>query len=194
MSEVDTKEAPKRGRPPGTPNKVNTMTANAERPEPRPAQTKSEDPRERAARRAAEVRGHLGGMDDGIDEFAAPDAPPGWAYEWKTRLVLGQENAAHMVALTRMGWEPVPVSRHPEMMPGNYTGQTIERKGMILMERPLELVEEAREIERRRAIGQVKAKEQQLSGAPEGGLGHRDHAQIKPKINKGYEPIPVPKD
>ena len=62
------------------------------------------------------------------------------------------------------------------------------------MERPTELVEEAREIERRRAIGQVRAKEQQLAGTPEGGLGHRDHAQVKPKINKGYESIPIPKD
>ena len=123
------------------------------RPDPRPAMAKEEDPRDRAARRAAEIRGHLGSMDDGVDEFAAPEPPPGWSYEWKRKLTLGAEEPSHMVALTRMGWEPVPASRHPEMMPsgGNYVH--IERKGMILMERPKELVDEAREIERRRALG-----------------------------------------
>lgn len=164
------------------------------RPDVRPSSSQEEDPRERAARRAAQVRGHLGDMDSGIDEFSAPSAPPGWTYEWKRKLVLGQEDPAHMVELVRMGWEPVPATRHPEMMPSGWAANTIERKGMILMERPTELVEEAREIERRRAIGQVRAKEQQLAGTPEGGLGHRDHAQVKPKINKGYESIPIPKD
>lgn len=164
------------------------------RPDIRPAALQEEDPRERAARRAAQIRGHLEGTEGGTDEFEAPAAPPGWTYEWKRKTILGQEDPAHMVELVRMGWEPVPVSRHPERMPSNWSGTTIERKGMILMERPTELVEEAKEIERRKAISQVRAKEAQLAGVPEGGLGHRDHALAKPKINKSYEAMPVPNE
>jgi hypothetical protein len=163
------------------------------RPDPRPVTAKEEDPRDRAARRAAEIRGHLGSMDDGVDEFAAPEPPPGWSYEWKRKLTLGAEEPSHMVALTRMGWEPVPASRHPEMMPsgGNYVH--IERKGMILMERPRELVDEAREIERRRAIGQVRAKEAQIAGTPDGTMT-RDDPRVAPKIKKAYEAMPIPKE
>ena len=133
-------------------------------------------------------------MDEGSDEFAAPPAPPGWAYEWKRKTVLGQEDPAYQVHLARMGWEPVPTARHPEMMPGQGSYPTIERKGMMLMMRPEVISEEARAIELRKARSQVRAKEEQLSGTPEGGLGHRDHPQARPRINKGYEPIPVPKD
>lgn len=168
-------------------------SAPAPRAPMRPEPSVDEDPRERAARRAAEVRLHNNGnMDEGIDEFRAPQAPDGWTYEWKNKTVVGMEMHSYQVELYRKGWEPVPTSRHPEMMPIESKSATIERKGMVLMERPTELVDEAKSIERRKAIGQVRAKEAQLAGTPEGGLGHRDHAQVQPKISKGYEPMPIP--
>lgn len=159
------------------------------------AEMREESPAERAKRRAAEIRGHLGGMDEGNDEFYIDPSmvPDGWAYEWKRRLLLGAEDPSHNVALYRMGWEPVPASRHPEMMPRGWSGETIERKGMVLMERPKELVEEARHTEYRKAVNQVRDKEAQLAGTPDGTLT-RDHAQARPNIKKGYEPIPIPKD
>lgn len=165
-----------------------------ERPSMR-GSVREESPADRAKRRAAEIRGHLGGLDEGTDEFYIDPhvIPDGWSYEWKRRLLLGAEDPSHNVALYRMGWEPVPASRHPEMMPRGWHGDTIERKGMILMERPLELVEEARSHELRKARNQVRDKEAQLAGTPEGTLT-RDHAQAKPSIKKGYEPIPIPKD
>jgi hypothetical protein len=164
------------------------------RPDMRGAMTSEEDPRARAARRAAEIRGHVGSMDEGNDVFTLPMAPAGWTYEWKRKSVLGQEDPAHQVALRRMGWDPVPADRHPEMMPSNGVFDTIERKGMILMERPTELVEEARQIELLRARQQVRHKEAQLAGVPEGGLGNRDHPQVRPKIGKSYEAMPIPKE
>lgn len=168
--------------------------APIERPSMR-AEMREESPAERARRRAAEIRGHLNGIDEGTDEFYIDNSmiPEGWSYEWKRRLLLGAEDPSHNVALYRMGWEPVPLSRHPEMMPRDWKGETIERKGMILMERPLELVEEARQIERRKAVNQVRDKEAQIAGTPDGTLT-RDHAQARPSIKKGYEPIPIPKD
>jgi hypothetical protein len=155
---------------------------------------REEDPRAAAARRAAEIRANQSPDDDGVDEFKLPPAPDGWTYEWKTKSVMGAINHAHLTELRRQGWEEVPTQRHPEEMPVGGKDPIIERKGMILMQRPTVIVEEARRAQIIKARSQVKFKEEQLNGTPEGGLGHRDHAQVRPKISKGYEPMPVPKD
>ena len=198
---MENKPIRRRGRPPREERVVEFVETTEiventpiERPSMR-AEMREESPAERARRRAAEIRGHLNGIDEGTDEFYIDRSmiPEGWSYEWKRRLLLGAEDPSHNVALYRMGWEPVPLSRHPEMMPRDWKGNTIERKGMILMERPLELVEEARQIERRKAVNQVRDKEAQIAGTPDGTLT-RDHAQARPQIKKGYEPIPIPKD
>lgn len=157
---------------------------------------REDDPLTRAAKRVAELRGHLGGLDEGQDEFYVDPSmiPDGWAYEWKRHLLLGAEDPSYNVSLAREGWEPVPVNRdskHRAMMPMNWAGGYIERKGMILMERPAEIVEEMRQLEKRKARDQVRAKEAQLSGTPDGTLT-RDHPQAKPQIKKGWDAIPVP--
>jgi hypothetical protein len=156
---------------------------------------RADDPRSRAAKRAAEIRGNVGSMDEGVDDFYIDtrEIPDGWTYEWKRRTIAGQEDPAYQVSLARMGWEPVPADRHPYMMPvkGQYT--TIERKGMMLMERPMELSEEARSIELRRARQQIANKKSQLGSSPDGQFG-RDHASVKPKVSNSYEPMPIPND
>ena len=159
------------------------------------SEVREEDSRARAARRAAEIRGHIGDMDQGVDEFFVDPSiiPEGWTYEWKRQSILGQEDATHQIHLARMGWEAVPARRHPGMMPASWTKGTIERKGMILMERPTEVVEEARRIQNKAAKDQVRAKEAQIAGAPDGTMT-RDHAQTRPKINKSFEAIPIPKE
>jgi hypothetical protein len=159
--------------------------------EPLRPQLREETSLERARKRAAELRDHLGGVEEASDDFyVSPDiVPDGWVYEWKRKLVLGAEDPTYEVQLARAGWEPVPASRHPEMMPkGEYA--VIERKGLLLMERPKEIVDEIRRLEQRRARDQVRAKEAQLAGTPEGTLT-RDDPRVAPKIKKGYEPIPV---
>jgi hypothetical protein len=194
-------------RPRGRPRKVQaansvvtteTVEAAAESFDNRPslrAPMRDEDPRARAAARAAQIKGHLGSMDEGIDEFFIEPTvvPDGWTYEWKRKTVMGAEDPSYQVSLARMGWEPVPAGRHPEMMPAGMSKADIERKGMILMERPKEITDEARAIEHRRAREQVYVKEQQLSNAPEGTLT-RDHAQARPNIKKSYSPVSIPKE
>ena len=64
---------------------------------------------------------------------------------------------------------------------------------MILMERPMSLTIEARDVELRRARMQVRAKEQQLSSTPDGTMT-RDHARVKPNVKKSFEPMPIPED
>jgi len=149
-----------------------------------------EDPKARAARRAAELRDH-GSLDDGVDEFYIDPAsiPDGWTYEWKRKTVLGQEDPAYQVAVARAGWEPVPASRHPEMMPTGWSGAIIERKGQVLMERPTEIVNQAKARDYKRARDQVRMKESQLSGTPANTL-----ERTPANISKSYEAvIPVPK-
>jgi hypothetical protein len=157
---------------------------------------RAESSLDRARKRAAELRGHMDETADSTDEFYVPldIIPDGWTYEWKRRLVLNQEDPAYTVQLAQDGWEPVPVSRcrrHRAMMPANWGGNTIERHGMILMERPEEITQEYRARDLRNARAQVRVKEQQLATTPDGTLTRSD-PRVAPKINKSYSPIAVP--
>jgi hypothetical protein len=194
-------ESPRRrGRPRKDPSEAPVVknepieSPSVERP-PMRSEMRERDPRSEAERRAAEILGHLGSMDEGVDDFYINPSkvPDGWTYEWKRKTIYGQEDPAYEVQLARNGWTPVPASRHPEMMPKSGGHQTIIRKGQILMERPQIVTDQVVNANNRRARDQVRAKESQLSAAPQGQFD-RDHAQVRPKINKGYEPIPIPKD
>jgi len=164
---------------------------NAARVDVRPAM-REESPAERARKRAAEIRGHAD-LDEGTDEFYVPKdiIPDGWTYEWKRYSTYNQIDSSHIRELERKGWAFVPAARHPQLVAIGDTGNIILRKGLALMERPTEIVEEARLIEQRRASDQVRSKEQQLSGTPEGTMT-RDHAKARPQIKKSYEAIPIP--
>jgi hypothetical protein len=136
-------------------------------------------------------------MNEGTDEFFfSPDqVPDGWTYEWKRRTIMGQEDPAYQVALARTGWEPVPARRHPEMMPVNWKGDSIERKGMVLMQRPKAITDRIEEMDRHRARNQIRAKEQQLNAAPPGTMESEfSDARTRPVIKKSFEAIPIPKD
>ena len=165
------------------------MSTTPERPAMRP-ELREDDPRARAAARAAQIRDDNGGMDEGTDEFYIPKnmVPDGWVYEWKRHTIWNQEDPAYTVQLAREGWEPVPSSRHPTWMPSNWEKGSIERKGMILMERPKEISDEVRRIEYRRAREQVRIKESQLSGTPDGTMD-----RVAPTIKKTFD-MPIPED
>ena len=181
--------AKRRGRPRKVdPETVETVSIR----QPMRAEMREPDPRSAAAKRAQEILENIGQADEGQDDFRTPKAPDGWTYEWKRNTLFNQEDPAYMTSLLRTGWEAVPAKRHPEMMPIGAM-KSIERKGMILMERPAEVTRKFEEADKRRARLQMRAKEEQLGSAPQGQFG-RDHAQAAPKINKSYAPLPVPKD
>lgn len=158
-------------------------------------QAPEEDSHARAARRVAELEAHWGGDDyDSVDKFYIDPRiiPDGWGYEWKTLTVLGAENPGYQVSIAQSGWEPVPASRHPEMMPTGYTGGTIDRDGMRLFERPSVIIEKAKARELRKARQQVSQKEEQITGAPAGqNSPFGKHPQTG--IRRSYEAIPIPK-
>lgn len=188
----------RRGRPPNVPQPIPLPTATTPSDLEPPTATvfREEDPRTRAARRAAELRDHRGSLDEGTDDFYidARIIPDGWSYEWKRHTTLGAEDPGYQVSLARAGWEAVPAHRHPEMMPDNYKGGSITRKGMILMERPLEITNEAKALELRKARAQVNQKEAQLNGAPAGQFERDNKGAPMAKISKTYEAIPIPKE
>lgn len=164
-----------------------------ERDELRPTM-RDEDPRTRAARRADELRGHLGEMDEGTDRFYVdPDSiPDGWTYNWKRFSSYELQDTANQIRVKREGWTPVPAGRHPEMMPqGAAEGDIILRDGLVLMECPTEIVKERQSIELRRARDQVRYKEAQLAGTPDGTMT-RDHDKVKPRIKKSYAAMEIP--
>jgi hypothetical protein len=165
------------------------------RPPPRP-EIRDDDPRARAARRAEEIREHNSGSSEGGDKFwIDPDTvPDGWSYEWKVRTVLNAENPAHQLELQRRGWTPVPASRHPEKMPSEWKGQTIEMDGMIMMERPKEITDEAINDRLRRARMQVRAKEEQLAAAPSGQFERANKDNSLVKVKKSFESMPIPEN
>jgi hypothetical protein len=177
----------------GVAGAVGSVLANVSPPEAAPA-PREEDPRTRAARRALELREHLGSMDDGVDKFYIDPRiiPDGWSYEWKRHTLLGKEDPSYEVSIAQKGWEAVPRSRHPFMMPEGYRGETIEREGMILMERPQEITDEVKALELRKARTQVRDKEIQLGAAPAGQFERGTHPNTQPKISKTYEAIPIP--
>jgi hypothetical protein len=78
------------------------------------------------------------------------------------------------------------------MMPIGHKGNEITRKGMVLMERPLEITEEVRAAELRRARLQVRAKEEQLSSTPQGQFERSNKGNDLVKVKKGYEAIAIP--
>lgn len=156
---------------------------------------REEDPRARAARRALELREQGTFDDDGsVDKFYIDPklVPDGWSYEWKMFTVLGKENPSYQVAMAHKGWEAVPSSRHPHLMPINYAGNTIEREGMILMERPLEITQEAKARDLRVAKAQVRGKEEQLGASPQGTFERANKDQSLVKVKKTYESVPIP--
>lgn len=152
-----------------------------------------DEARQRAAKRTAELREH-GLADESTEDkyFIAPsEIPDGWSYEWKRKTCYGAEDPAYDVQLARQGWEPVDVSRHPEFMPKGYKG-AIERDGMILMERPTEIVEEAKKRDARKARLQVQAKEAEMAGAPSGHFERSNKDESMVKVKKSMEHVAIP--
>lgn len=151
-------------------------------------------PLQRAEIRAKEIFDNLGdGIEDSDEFYIDLDIiPDGWTYEWKTHTIFGKVDPTYQVTLARRGWEPVPSSRHPELMPVGTDEKNITRKGMILMERPKEVTEEVRRIEKKSAKNQVRAKEEQLSMAPQGQFERSNKDSSMVKVGRSFESIPVP--
>jgi len=148
-----------------------------------------EQARARAEARIRQIRGNpdlSGGAER--DKYWAPPPPEGFDYQWKLKSVMNQDDIDRIRQNELNGWEAVPLSRHPELMPRGWRGQTIEVGGLVLMERPKVFTDEAREEERRAARDAVITKEQQMREGRSGDLGRREVN----RFSKTRAPIDVP--
>jgi len=156
------------------------------------------DPRAAAAARAAQLQAHWGGeIPEEVNEYYIDPiiVPDGWSYEWKRLTVYNAPDPAYQVTVAQGGWEPVPTSRHPEMMPEGWDKSAqITRKGQGLFERPAIIT--ARAVEKRAfdARLQMRQKQEQLGMAPKGQLERtKSDGSSLVKINRSYEQMPIPK-
>ena len=148
-----------------------------------------EQSKARAEARIRQIRGNpdlVGGGER--DKYWAPPPPDGFDYQWKLKSVMNQDDIDRIRQNELNGWEAVPLSRHPELMPRGWRGQTIEVGGLVLMERPKIFTDEAREEERRAARDAVITKEQQMREVRAGDLGRREVN----RFSKTRAPIDVP--
>jgi hypothetical protein len=146
-------------------------------PQPAPAQRTRAQPREaaRAPTRAGAVT--VTGRGGEIltrkrtqtgDMFAIPPEliEPGWEYQWAAVTVAGNSEILmdQNLMMAENGWRPVPAERHPgRFMPMGHKGSII-RGGQMLMERPKALCDEARGEDKRKAIQQMRDRDQSLMG------------------------------
>ena len=150
-----------------------------------------ETPEQSRARAEARIRAIRGNPDlahgTERDKYWAPPPPDGFDYQWKLKSVMNQDDVERIRQNEMNGWEPVPLTRHPELMPKGWKGETIEVGGLVLMERPMMFTQEAREQERRAAREAVLMKEMQMKEGRGGDLGPR---QVN-RFSKTHQSIPV---
>ncbi len=110
--------------------------------------------------------------------------PPGMSYEWKRVTYAGKEDREHQIDTDENGFTPVPADRHPELAGRNAkAGERIERGGLMLMERPMELRQEALEEDAEQAHLQVNTQMRRLKLADDQG-----HERIINKARRSYGP------
>jgi hypothetical protein len=144
MNELNTSETPVapvklKGRPKGSKNK-NTLRDKehvAMRSPSNSAEHAAEHDKPRTRRRNATS------ASSPLD-WPKEEIPEGSSYEWKRLSVVGEENHYYIAHMRQQGWEPVDPRRHPNRVPPGYDKPTIVHEGLILMERPIELTEQAR--------------------------------------------------
>jgi len=115
--------------------------------------------------------------------------PAGMSYEWKRATVYGASDPYYDVQMREQGWEPVQAERHPELVASGTTG-SIVRDGLILMERPVELTEEARSEDYASAIEPVHTMKQKIGEAPAGTLP-REAPNLRNSMRTTYEAMPI---
>lgn len=126
-------------------------------------------------------------------DFDRSKIPPGWSYEFKKASIYGQEDRQYHLSLLRNHWRPVPGSRHPELVGSGAGDHPIIIEGLMLMERPEYLTEEAKREDFVKGQGQMEqqfARLDQIDAIdPRQGF-----EQSRSTINRTFERGAVPDD
>lgn len=122
-------------------------------------------------------------INENIFYIPEEEIPEGSSYEWKRWTVHGLEDPFYIAQMREQGWEPVDPKRHPNWLPPGYAQPHIIKGGQILMERPIELTEEARAEQRSLSKRQVREAEQRLGLTPRD-TGTRSLPEVAPRVHK----------
>lgn len=123
-----------------------------------------------------------------VDKFYLDPSiiPDGTSYEWKRSTIFGKNDVYYDREMLEQGWRAVPAKRHPFLMPDGYEGPII-RDGLILMERAIELTNEAKQELAAAAFDQVHTKMQQLGEAPPGTMQRQNGSKgAMVEVNRSY--------
>lgn len=116
--------------------------------------------------------------------------PSDISVEWKRWSNVGEENPFYIAHLREQGWEPVNPKEHPDWVPvpPDYKDNVIIKSGLILMERPRELTEEARREMRQLSRRQIIEAEQRLGMTQKGELA-RQAPQVVKEIGRMVQTV-----
>jgi hypothetical protein len=169
---------------------------NSDRPQQHISVTAERETLHEAAHKPPRTRERTRGSSVAENPFHIPPEiiPPDQSWEWKKFSVHGMEDPFYLNEMRHQGWEPVDPRLYPEIVPPGYTQPNIIRQGLILMERPIELTNEAiaeRELMARR---QVNEAEERLGRTPRE-LSSKDlvnDSKIKAKVHREWNrPIAI---
>ena len=134
--------------------------------------------------------------DSVSDPFAIPAdlKDPDWDTQWVRVSVHGWEDVDNQVGMQENGWRPISANRpgwEGRFMPPGYKG-AIQKSGLMLMERPMVLSEEAHDEEKRLVRAQTETQRQQFGMAlPAGHDANTAAARAATGIRVG-KPEPTP--
>ncbi len=106
--------------------------------------------------------------------------PKGWEYQWNAVTSYGNKEIFQSVnnEMYQNGWRPVPAPRHDGFyMPRGHQGEIVVR-GQVLMERPKQLCDEARDEAEDRARQQMRDRDNALLGG---------RANVRQAMRGGFE-------
>lgn len=174
-----------------------TAAPNADRsPVHMPGPTDEREPAHDTAHATPRVRTRQSHATAQANPFDLPkdEIPEGSSYEWKRFSVSGQSadhDPFYLASMRRQGWEPVDPRRHPNWVPPGYDKPYIIRDGLILMERPVELTNEARQEQRNLARQQMREAQERLGMAPKDTMT-RDFEGVRPRLEQQVmRPVPI---
>ncbi len=146
---------------------------------------------------------YVGVGQEGSDRLHISDdkvlalARDGWALQWITKSVRGQETPQEVSKMTRGGWTPVSQSDFDNLLDGDFMpkgqDEVITVDDCMLVARPIEIHNKAKMMERREANRPMQIAEEQLGrGIP--GVTGSDHptATRGNIIKKHMERIEIP--
>lgn len=125
------------------------------------------------------------------DELQAQLEAQGLSAEFKRVTYMGkEEDPDYHIALAENGWEPLSLNSFPKfkkLMPKSWNKDTFEKRGQILMIRPMELTREAKAEDKKMAEDRVKGHMASLTHTKNGEAPRDNKGQPLVSVKRSYD-------